>query len=378
MGKAFRRFPWSTLSVDRVVRENAGHRVGIRVRNSLLWFESPDVVLDDGIEAFLAALLFPAMERGTPLRCQRPVDPVFERGLRALAGVYARWWDYRPELIGHCMPSDAHKLVEKAQVGLCFSGGVDSFYTLLATLDRVDILVFVHGFDIPLHDHRRWTAAERNFREVCAEFRKLGVIVRTNLRSHPVFKRVPWQRAHGAALAAVGHALSTTIGTLIVPPSFRADRLCPWGSDPRTDPLYSSTRLQIEHTASPAGRVDRIRQIATHASVRRHLRVCFENRLPTGNCSHCEKCLSTMCTLHGLGQLSEFEVFDQPPSLVRRLDALPRVAHHSLAVWQEVLRLQTEGEVTQAIERLLDRTGNAQRRGGLSRTWSSWWRKRSA
>ena len=64
-------------------------------------------------------------------------------------------------------------------------------------------------------------------------------MVRSDLRSHPGFASVSWEDTHGAALAAVGHALHRTIGTLVIPPSYAASRLVPWGSRPDLDPRWS-------------------------------------------------------------------------------------------------------------------------------------------
>jgi len=351
------------LRVGRMVSNLAGHRVELPVHGAPLWFESPDVALSPAIEAALAALLFSALQRGILISSDTPVDPVFNQGLQSLVQIYSQWWGYRPDVVPHLPTAERRTGATSSRVGLCFSGGVDSFYSLLAATDRVDALVFVHGFDISLDDARRWRHAEKAFRSVCSEYGKQPIVVRTNLREHAVFRRVPWNRAHGAALAAVGHALSDQIGTLIIPTSYQVDRLRPWGSDPRTDPLYSSSRLRIEHTPSMDGRVDRLRRIADNPLARRYLRVCYENRAPQGNCGSCEKCLSTMTTLHGLGKLDAFQVFDAHRSLDARLDRLPRIAHHTIAIWGEVAALDHHRHVAGALQRLFQRSN---RRGWKS------------
>src|SRR5574337_867736 len=38
------------------------------------------------------------------------------------------------------------------KVAVFFSGGLDSFYTLLKRRNEIDSLVFIHGFDIPLEN----------------------------------------------------------------------------------------------------------------------------------------------------------------------------------------------------------------------------------
>jgi hypothetical protein len=219
----------------------------------------------------------------------------------------------------------------------------------------VDTLVFVHGFDIALDDLPRWRHAEGQFRRTCDELGRRAVVVRTNLRKHPAFRGIPWERAHGAALMAVGHALSSAIGTLVIPPSYRASDQRPWGSDHRTDPLHSTSRLRVLHKSEPVGRPGRIARIAANPIVQRSLRVCWENREPTGNCSRCEKCLLTMAVLAGVGHLDDFEVFDRTTPLVEQLDALPGIAQHARLLWQETLELQRDPDLADALERLLRR-----------------------
>jgi hypothetical protein len=162
---------------------------------------------------------------------------------------------------------------------------------------------------------------------------------------------------------------------MIIPPSYRADRLRPWGSDPRTDPLYSSSRMRIVHPPTSEGRVERVARIAENPVTRRYLRVCYENRRPAGNCSRCEKCLSTMATLAGLGLLSSYPVFDSSPSLADRLDALPGITHHADAVWREIAALGHPPSVSAALERLLQRgtpDGPSPRRRELRRPLWGW------
>lgn len=368
-----------------------GQRVQTLVAGQPLWFESPDVPLVAAEEAFLLAMLFPALHQGVQLATRNPIDARLRDGLQSLTGIYHQWWQYRPDATERVRAAAAMNSADSDErvpadqpfsaagndrtgqpdhaagraSGVCFSGGVDSFYSLLAPPQPVDVLVFVHGFDIPLRDRARWDQAESSLRAVAAALGKQSVVVRTNLREHPAFAGVSWSRAHGSALAAVGHLLAGWLHTLIIPPSYRADRLCPWGSDPRTDPLYSSSLLRIVHPPSYDGRTERIRAIAAEPLAQRYLRVCYENRSRVGNCSRCEKCLLAMVTLHGLGQLEAFEVFDRRVPLERRLDQLPCIAHHAPALWREVAGMDHGPAVSAALQRLLARPAPH----GVRRAW---------
>ncbi len=365
------------LNLSAVVATHGGHRMETVVGGTPVWFESPDVVLNPGIEAFVIAMLFPAFRQRMRLQTDVPVDATLLGGLAAMIPTYAEWWNVPTDTCELLMGDGATTGRPSAAAGLCFSGGVDSFYSLLTGHSRVDVLVLVHGFDIPLNDERRWHHAESSLRRVGAALGKRTVVIRTNLREHRLFKGVSWPCAHGAALAAAGHALASTIGSLQIPPTHRADRLRPWGSDPRTDPLYSSSRLRIEHPPSSDGRPMRIAKIVHDPLVRHHLRVCYENRTPFGNCSRCEKCVSTMTVLAGLGQLVDFECFDQSLPLSDCLDGLPYIADHLVETWQEIANMPQSEAVAEALQRLFQRRPPgrlARARHRLRR----WWKKRCA
>jgi hypothetical protein len=227
---------------------------------------------------------------------------------------------------------------------------VDSFHTLLLGTNPTDHLLFVHGFDIRLDDHVRMASFERMFRDVAHARGKRPIVVRTNLREHPIFATVNWERTHGAALAAVGGVLSPSIGTLIVPSSYRYVVLRPWGSHPGTDPMWSTSRTSIVHEEALFSREDKVGRIADSPIVWNHLRVCWENRVPSGNCSNCQKCLRTMTGISGFGSLERFTVFDHSIPLADRLNALPRIPEHLIVVWGNLLELDLQPDVRRAVE----------------------------
>lgn len=88
------------------------------------------------------------------------------------------------------------------------------------------------------------------------------------------------------------------VDSLVIPSSYAYEDATPWGSHWDTDPLWSSPdKIRIIHDDASVNRRDKIIQLAAEPLVQRHLRVCWRNLAPTGNCSRCEKCLRTMTTL---------------------------------------------------------------------------------
>lgn len=349
------------LEAPRV--EDGGRRVSVVFAGRPFAFWSESTALEPAVEAFAGPLLLPAMKAGAVVRIEAPVDATWVLGTRTLTGVFAEWWGYParyPFQLDSVVRDETHPAPGH---GLCFTGGVDSFFSLLTASSRYDHLVYVHGLDVPIDDAVRRKAVTASLEAVAAETGKRIAFVYTDLREHPVLASVSWERAHGAVLAAAGHLLGSRIGQLSIPPSWNVRRRRPWGSHPQTDELWSTHRVRIHHGDATVRRLERIRQIAHYPVVWRHLRVCWENLAPTGNCSRCEKCLRTMTNLAALGVLERFEAFDASPSLAARIDGLGPVAPSSIRLWATLLERGLPDAVAAAVRRL------------IARSRPPWWRR---
>ena len=344
--------------VERLERCDAHgrSRVSARVEGKTVWFESGDVPLAKSPEAFAAAFLVPALAQGTKIVMEEEVDGAWMDSVERLLPVWNRWWGYPRESPVVCARS-AHKLGQPVpRAGACFTGGVDSFYTALRGRHPIDAMIFVHGFDIPLKDTGRMAAFEPVLRRVAKTLGKTSVVVRTNLRLHPCFAGVNWERSHGAALAATAHVLQSYIGRLIIPSTYAYRSTGGWGSHWMTDAFWSSAAMNIVHDDATLSRREKLLRIASEPLLWDSLRVCWENRRPSGNCSRCEKCLRTMVALEAAGQLRHYTVFDQGVSLSARLDRLPFIPPHLLRSFRNLRRERVPPDVRTALTRLIRRT----------------------
>lgn len=348
----------SDLAVGAVERSADGRRVRADVDGFPLFFESSDADLFPSAEAFAGAFVLPALHFGRNLLVSDAVEADWVENVGKLAEIFYRWWDYPPA--SPVVASQTGPETAVPSTGACFSGGVDSFYTQLRGAQRSDHLVFVHGFDIDADDTARAAAFEPNLRRVAAELGKCAVIVRTNLRRHPLYQRLSWERTHGAALAAAGHVLCGTMGSLVIPSSYAyGEDAPPWGSHWETDPLWSSSRMKIIHDDATFHRRAKLRAIAHEPILHENLRVCWENLSASGNCSRCEKCVRTMTVLAGCGVLERFSSFDRSVSLPTRLDALPAVPSHLLYVYEAFQKDDLPADVKAAVNRLVARARRA-------------------
>ena len=348
-------------------RGEAWSRVEFDVLGEGLWFTSPDVTLRASPEARAAAVAF----GGSAAPAGARVDPEFAAGLMGIAEMVRDWWGI--ELA--CPEAGEAAPLALPGRALCFSSGVDSFWSLLRS-GPWDELVFVRGFDVALTDTERGDQAEASVRAVAAELGARAVVINTNLRVHPLWANLDWQRAHGAALAAVGHTLTGHAGTFGISSSYPAVLDLPWGTHPKLDPLWSSRALEVRHLGAELWRREKLRLIADEPLVQQHLRVCWEHRSPGINCSACDKCLRTMCYLAQFEKLALFKTFDGD-DLPARVDALGFLPVGVTVAWEEMAADGLPADLGAAVERLLARSRSWPGRGlRAARSWGGAARRR--
>lgn len=286
---------------------------------------------------WLACCMPLAMQRREPLHVDAPVDTMLLDGMHDVARLWTAWFPpLRPVAMTVASvtgPPDTRDTT--GRMGAFFSGGVDSFFTLLRRererarnpYAAVDDLLVVHGFDVPLGNREAYERLRGNLQGVADAMGKTLIPIRTNIRLTR-FRELDWGRlGHGPALAAVALALE---------PRFRAVALASareypyssagWGSHPVSDPLFSTQRMRLVHDGGTYNRVDKVCAIAASELAMRHLHVCWR-ALSDVNCGTCEKCYRTMTTLAIVGALDRCTTFP-----TRALD-LDRVAHMYCDNW---------------------------------------------
>jgi hypothetical protein len=327
--------------------------VEAEVEGSPLWFACSDARLEPCIEAFTSALLIPAAERGMRLEAPVSASALWLRRHVRRRQILERWWQLVPPEPA-LPPATAARGRPRRETGLCFGGGVDSLHALRVGGRRIDAVVTVLGYDVALGDAERCEHAERSARAVAAAAGVKAIVVRTNLREHPAFTGADWERAHGGALAAVGHLLTRRIGRLLVAASYPYDHDAPWGSHWLLDSLWSSEVLEVAHVGAELWRGEKLRELVDDPLARRHLRVCWENLAGAfGNCGRCEKCIRTMLVLEQTGWLHAFEVFDQEEPLADRVLALGAIPEHLVPIYSELLRRGLPQASHRAVRELL-------------------------
>lgn len=337
----------------RVERINGWHRVSLRVAGHTLYFETRDGTLRPSLEALASLFLPPSLQNQTCVRFLGLPDPVWRGNTNRLAEIFSDWWwngarlDYRFFGIRVRQP-----LAAPDTAAAFFSGGVDSFHTLLHPTRPRQALITVAGFDIPLSDTPRLEWMEDTLREMAAKRGLEAVWIRTNLRENRFFEATDWTRSHGAAMACVGHLLADRFAHLLIPSTSPVRQAIHWGSSAITDPLWSSSRTEFHYDGRDYSRNEKIDRIIRDPDVQAHLRVCWENRTGTVNCGACEKCCRTMLSIRSAGAPIP-ATFPPDVDLVAWLDHLSGPPYHSPLTYRELEeRLTGLPELHAAMQRL--------------------------
>lgn len=294
----------------------------IRVGNAEheVYFKTDDGPINRGIEPFLALGLLPAMRLGQDLRAAAPVSPMLLRNLRLLQVRFAEQDPQLRVIEVVAEASTARPLASEGRTGLFFSGGVDSFFTLLEHQRDITDLVFVHGFDIRVNSQDLHQAALAMAQSVASGMDKRLILVETNLREFGDRYALWGPHLHGPALAAVAHLLSPQIQRMFV----AGERLGSLPSSSRLDldRLWSTERVEIIHQGHDVTRFQKLGRVGAHPLAQRSLRVCWENRYGRINCCACSKCMRNMAALRAHGTLDQVQTFGYPLDL-KALSRLP-------------------------------------------------------
>lgn len=315
---------------------------------------SEDTPLAPRPEAAVAGLLLVAMAAGEDLHVDAPLDPAFKGHLDTIQDVYTTWTDgLRRVNVVDGGAADGHSGVghsgaesgssARRKTAAFFSGGVDSFYTLLKHREDIDALIFVHGFDLKLTDRGLRSAVSQKLQEVADAYGKQLIEVETTLREFTERKRMTpefanWVLSHGSALASVAHVLSDQFDRVYIPASHTYKTIYPLGSHPLLDPLWSASHLSIIYDGCEANRIDKCELIGQHERALQSLRVCWKNTDEAYNCGRCEKCIRTMLILKALGDLERCSSFKRNLTLRRVASTWIRVERWE-RYYKEVLQL---------------------------------------
>jgi len=293
-----------------------------------MWFEVDEALAADFSSSgnpWFAALLPLAATLREPLRVRLPVDALL---LASAADLNAIWRDWYPSLGVVSVEAESAEAPAGGRLtGAFFSGGVDSFYTVMRRLAaenqvlRPDELICVAGFDVPLaHEEARRRRRQR-LERVADELGLRLVEIATNMKQTRL-SHANWNDLwHGCGLVASGLALERRYRRLVIASTFDYAHLNSLGSHPMTDPLLSTEGTRVLHDGADATRCQKVEYLSRLEMPLQTLHVCWKQESDE-NCGQCEKCLRTMLTLELAGALGRAKTF---PVTSLDLDRVSRI-----------------------------------------------------
>ncbi len=308
------------ITIDNIRTRQTDTQVELRGRvrshNDLfddfdVWWRYPlscREVLTDTANPFLAAMLLPSMRLGQELRIDGRISQTLLEGAQKYMQIAAKWWPVKPiRITADPCPQATQR---GSQIAAFFSGGLDSFYTLLKNEasklpdeQKISRLIFIRGFDVGLTNDKLYDLAMARISAIADALDKELIVVSTNLMA--ISRQiVPWDWYHGPALISVPLAISPLFCKVLIPATFSYRELFPWGSHPLTDPLWSTESMTFEHDGCEADRIEKISSYVGRSRLAMdNLRVCSQPQTQYLNCGVCEKCIRTMLNLQIAGVL---------------------------------------------------------------------------
>jgi len=322
------------VRVDDIQVRPAGEEVELSARvrriprglpDRRIWYRFPAELgpaLVERADPFLPALLFCAIAGREPLEIEGAVSKRLAAGAEKAMAIWRRWYALAPVPVSAALVSAESS--EPQVTASFFSGGLDSFYTVLKNLGspagepKVSELLFVWGLDIGLDNRELYRAVRGRLQAIADGLGLRLVLASTNLRELTDRFAAWGKHQFGAGLSSVALCLGRRLRRVYLPASYTFVHAHPWGSHPLLDPLWSTESLTVIHDGSEATRPEKARwQVGRSPLALEHLRVCFENPGNAYNCGRCEKCLRTMVNLEVAGALDLCRTFDTPLDLDR-------------------------------------------------------------
>jgi hypothetical protein len=303
-----------------------------------------DTPVVPGPDAALAATLMPAMSRGGDLKLEVPISARILRNQREFQAIQRLWssrWPNEAHPLREIEVSAPSRLAEgpgrPGRVATFFSGGVDSWATVLGNPEVTD-LIFVRGLDLvpgwPQHE-KLADEVESRLRAAAPELGLPLHVVTTDVRtfSDPLLR---WESFCPSVEAAIALFFEPLFERVLIANDSDYGKQANVGASWQIDHLWSSEGLTIEDWGGRFGRVERLRRIADHPLVQETLRVCWMNPDGAYNCGRCGKCLATMAGLEAIGAREKIRTFPaeldfEPLRDYRILTPL------QLALWEDVM-----------------------------------------
>ncbi len=368
--------------VGEVIYDDTAH-------SDTYWFDIPKKYKDDISNTgnlWLACLIPLAVTLNEPLKICRPVDIKLLENMNKLMLIWKNWYPKLNPIQIECDKINSPNNTLSLKTAAFFSGGVDSFFTILHNNIRsnhearfgIEDLLTVCGFDIPLKNSKAFIRLKEKYEEIAFEFGYNFVDFITNIRETR-WKVAEWgYLSHGCALASIALTLEKRYENVLIPASYSSPNFFPWGSHPVTDPLFSTSNTKFIHDGHKFNRIEKTKFVAGNEIALNSMRVCWQS-FSDYNCSSCSKCYRTMITLDLLGKLKDCRAFTLNQLNATRIKKIFITDEHDICFFQEIkafaLKIKRL-DIVYAIEESLKNSQNLNKRLAFAKRLSKWLAKK--
>ncbi len=305
------------------VRENkVVADVIVNGENNHVWYEFPKnkKITTRPANSFLVVFLPIAMKFGGILEINGEISKSLYENSMIYQDIMLKWF---PELKRVTIQVDkiSKDIIyhNKRKAISCFTGGVDAFYTLIKNNEKINDLLYVWGFDLPLTENKFYNKVKKHLSSVAKKFDKDMIFVKTNLGFEVTNKYASWgDFMYGPAIASVMLFMEEDYDFCYMPACNDYSVLVPRGSHIIIDHLWNCDGLKFIYDGAEASRIEKVDFISDNEEVRNNLRVCYSSN-DKYNCCKCEKCIRTMASLEALGKSGLIKTFPKNLILVKSI-----------------------------------------------------------
>lgn len=299
---------YHTLSADILFEGEKKQCIFFRIDSA-----DSEMIYNDA-SPFLAALLLPSMKKGEDIYVDGTISEQLYKNLKNIMNLTAKWNAGFQKVKISVKQIKKDNFIPKYN-GCFFTGGVDSFYTYLKHKRSITHFITIHGCDISLKDKQFFQEVKKSINKIAVEENKKLIVIESNYREI-IEPHLEWEWELGSALSAAGLFLRKGFKEIYIPGGMRYDQLCPYGTHPDLDPLYSTETLTFFHDGCEYNRLEKVLySISKSPLALKYLRVCCFILKDTYNCNSCFKCLQTKIELYCAGVLDKSETLDNSMDL---------------------------------------------------------------
>jgi len=249
------------------------------------------------------------------------VDKTFFNKIKDIKSGYKKMYkniNFLGKLISKKLVENIDEKVSTIKSAAFFSGGLDSYATLIRNFEVKPMLITILGSDIEFEDKKGWGEVKNLISDVSKEFGLDVCYVKSSFRrvtdymtlTGLVEKRAKdnWWHGFQHGIGIIGHGIpicfSQNINNLYIASSFCiSDKNIKCASYPTIDNNFEAGSIKTIHDSFELNRQDKAKIVCEFLQKNKmnlDIRVCWESK-GGKNCSKCEKCIRTIMGIYSEG-----------------------------------------------------------------------------